>query len=113
MMNNEKYPMNLLYAIGNKIPDKVTADIRAGIEYAISELGVIEQNIISERFLEGKSVTETAEKFNLSEQCIMEIEQEALRNLRLPERYIYIEKGMHCYIMSVYSYAYKKGYDNH
>jgi len=38
--------MNLLYAIGNKIPDKITADIRAGIEYAVSELGVIEQNVI-------------------------------------------------------------------
>ena len=49
-MSNEKYPMNLLSAIGNKIPDKVTADIRARIEYAISELGVIEQNVISAFF---------------------------------------------------------------
>ena len=110
-MSNEKYPMNLLSAIGDKIPAKITADIRAGIEYAVSELDIIEQNVIAARFLEGKSVAETAENFNLSEQCIAEIEQEALKNLRLPEKYIYIEKGMHCYIMSVYSHAYKNGYE--
>lgn len=111
MMNNEKYPMNLLYAIGNKIPDKVTADIRAGIEYAVSELSIIEQNVITVRFLEGKSETETAEIFNLSAQCIAEIEKEAINKLRQPNRYIYIEKGMRRYLADALALAYKNGYE--
>lgn len=110
-MSSEKYPINLLIAIGKGVPEKITPDIRAGIEYAVSELSTVEQNIITVRFLEGRSQREAAEIFNLTTQCISEIEAEAINKLRQPSRYIYIEKGMHSYVMSVCANAYKNGYD--
>lgn len=93
------------------IPQELTQDICAGIEYAISLLPYREQEVIKQRYVERKYYAVIAEFFSLSRDRARQIEVAALRRLRKPRRLCYIQHGIAGYVETKKKESYERGYN--
>ena len=123
-MVEEMYPWNLLYAIRAKDADwirkRFSEDHKAGLTYAVSTLGVVEQEVIKLRYRESKSYEEIKDIFQCLPEKVKEKEMRALNRLREPELYYYIKYGIAGYMKKIlgeekqkaYDRGYQKGYED-
>lgn len=113
----EEYPHNLLLSIkittANEIvlPQEITPDILAGIEYSLSTLDNRERDIIRFRFLDRKTYDEIGKVFNISNGRARQIEMKAFRKLREPRRWNYILYGVEGNLKRRSAQEYQKGYN--
>jgi len=113
-----EYPLNLLLAVKGSttvdLPQKITSDIRAGIQYSLSTLSEQEQTILRRRFIAQDPRSDIACCFSLTEERIRQIERKALCKLRDPSRWNYILFGVAGYCknraVAEYNKGYSKGY---
>ena len=71
------------------IKGRFSEDHKAGLTYAISTLGVVEQEVIKLRYRESKSCEEIQDIFQCLPEKVKEMEMRALNRLMEPERYHY------------------------
>ena len=96
----EEYPYNLIATIIDesvwelKLPNEMTEDHLAGLEYAISQLDEREQTIISMRYKQRQTFTEIGEHFNISVNRASQVERKALRKLYHPKNLQYYKYGI-------------------
>lgn len=109
-----EYPYNLLFAVTRRtkrsIPDETSKDVLAGLRYAISTLTVDEQYLLRLRYMQGESLSATAAILGFSEEKAQQLEATALRSLRLPSRWNYIQYGIAGYMRRRIGEEYRKGY---
>ena len=123
-MVEEMYPWNLFTAIleidTDWIKGRYSEDYKAGLTFAISTLGVVEQEVIKLRYRESKSYEEIQDIFQCLPEKVKEKEMRALNRLREPELYHYIKYGIAGYMKKIlgeekqkaYDRGYQKGYED-
>lgn len=123
-MVEEMYPWNLFNAIleidADWIKGRFSEDHKAGLTYAVSTLGVVEQEVIKLRYRENKSYEEIQDIFQCLPEKVKEKEMRALNRLREPELYHYIKYGIAGYMKKIlaeekqkaYDRGYQKGYED-
>lgn len=108
------FPFNLLLAIKGRskviLPTSLTQDIYSGIEYALSTLDEKENALLHQRYYSGKSQRETAICLNLSTEEIELLEAKALKKLRHPSIWNFIQHGVVGYIKIRVTAEYNRGY---
>ena len=108
------YPDNLISALCEgydlSIPEKPSADIHAGITYALSTLGQREQIILNKRFFLQLSRADIGKELQLTPERIRQIEHRALNKLRSTKRINFITYGIAGYMRIIKDHAYHKGY---
>ena len=108
------FPINLLLAVKGDsaivLPRSITKDIQAGIAYAISTLGDKESSILLQRFDSNQTLCEIAEQFDCSIDEIEYLEVNALKKLRHPSRWNFIQHGIVGFLKVRVATAYNKGY---
>lgn len=113
----EEYPQNLLLSLkittANEIeiPQELTSDIRAGIEYTLSTLDEREREVIRLRFVDRKTYDEIGKVFEISNGRARQIEIKAFRKLREPKRWNYICYGVEGNLKRRCKQEYQKGYN--
>lgn len=122
-ITSEEYPYNLLTAIKAQTelvpPSTMTADRSRGLQYALSTLEPREYEILMLRYADCQSLLEIGGHFDRSPERIRQIEQKALRKLRMPSRWNYIKLGVagywqyrkKAYYEQGYTHGYKAGYE--
>ena len=112
--NPNGYPENLISALCEghdlPIPERLSADMHAGIAYAISTLEQREQTVLNRRFFLQASRADIGRELQLSPERIRQIERNALNKLRTTTRINYIAYGVAGYMHVVKQNAYHKGY---
>lgn len=110
----EEYPRNLLLAVRGAWeqdePTELTADILAGIQYAISTLNEREQLVITRRYKDRKNLREIGEEIGVKQERSRQIETAALRKLRYPRNMRFITMGVDGYIKDRCKVEYERGY---
>lgn len=76
------------------IPIPLTDDQMAGLEYAVGTLDEQEQRVIRCRFIDGLTMSDTAERLSISMQAAKAAEVRAVRKLRYPARRNLILNGL-------------------
>ena len=108
------YPQNLIAALRKghdlPIPEMLSADMEAGIAYALSTLEQREQDILSKRFCQQESLSAIGRELQLSPERIRQIERGALIKLRTTSRINYITYGISGYMRMSKEQSYHKGY---
>ena len=113
----EDYPQNLLLSLkittANEIelPQELTSDIRAGIEYTLSTLDEREQEVVRLRFIDRKTYDEIGKVFYISNGRVRKIEMKAFRKLREPRSWNYIYYGVDGNLKRRCTQEYQKGYN--
>ena len=113
----EGYPQNLLLSIkitaANEIvlPQEITPDIQAGIEYSLSTLDERERGVIRFRFVDRKKYDEIGKELEISSGRVRQIEMKAFRKLREPRRWNYILYGVEGNLKRRSTQEYQKGYN--
>ena len=109
-----EFPFNLLLAVKGSsaivLPCSITKDIQAGIAYAISTLGNKESSILLQRFNLNQTLCEIAEQLDCSISEIEYLEVNALKKLRHPSRWNFIQYGIVGFLKLRAVTAYNKGY---
>ena len=110
----EEYPRNLLLAVRGaweqETPTELTADVLAGIEYALSTLNEREQLVIHRRYKERKTLREIGEEIGVKQERSRQIETAALRKLRSRRNMSFMTKGVDGYIKERCKIEYERGY---
>lgn len=109
----EEYPKNLIMAIldSAEVPiSDFTADIIAGINYAVSTLDEREQVLIRLRYCEKKTLAQIGEHFGFKQERSRQIEVRALRKLRTPLCWNYITLGVNGFAKKLSDHAYEQGH---
>ncbi len=110
----EEYPRNLLLAVRDtreqEEPTELTADVLAGIQYALSTLNEREQLVLCRRYKEQKTLREIGEEIGVKQERSRQIETAALRKLRYPRNMRFITKGVDGYIKERCKVEYERGY---
>lgn len=110
----EEYPRNLLLAVRGaweqNEPTELTADVLAGIQYAISTLNEREQLVITRRYKDRKNLREIGEEIGVKQERSRQIETAALRKLRYPRNMRFITMGVDGYIKDRCKVEYECGY---
>lgn len=110
----EEYPRNLLLAVRGtreqEEPTELTADVLAGIQYALSTLNEREQLVLCRRYKEQKTLREIGEEIGVKQERSRQIETAALRKLRYPRNMHFITKGVDGYIKERCKVEYERGY---
>ena len=118
-----EYPYNLLDAIKGQTdlipPENMTDDRSRGLQYALSTLEPREYEILMFRYEQCLTLPEIGAYYDRSPERIRQIEQKALRKLRMPSRWNYIKLGVagywqfrkKAYYDQGYTHGYKAGYD--
>lgn len=110
----EEYPRNLLLAVRGaweqNEPTELTADVLAGIQYAISTLNEREQLVITRRYKDRKNLREIGEELGVKQERSRQIETAALRKLRYPRNMRFITMGVDGYIKDRCKVEYERGY---
>lgn len=110
----ELYPYNLLLSTKGttdlELPQKWTADIQAGFDYALSTLPDEEWELVQVHYAQGNSLPETAVILSLSPEQAVERKKKALQKLRLPCRWNYIRYGISGYLKHTSEVQYRKGF---
>ena len=108
------YPYNLMIAIrglsNRDIPEAVTNDHLAGLEYALSTLEYRERDILLQRYRDGCMRTEIAEEYGIIPERVRQIENKACRKLQQPTRWNYIAYGVAGYVKRIATNEYNRGY---
>lgn len=108
------YPYNLFLDVkGNtnlEIPALYSKDIQAGLCYALSTLLEAEQTFIHLYYKEGLSICDISKRLSLSEKDVEAEKRKAVRKLRIPSRWNYIQYGVAGYLKRETSLQYNKGY---
>lgn len=108
------YPENLISALSKghnlSIPESLSADMHAGLTYALSTLEPREQTILSKRFSQQLSWADIGMELQLSPERIRQIEKKALNKIRTTTRINYIAYGITGYMRMMKKQAYHKGY---
>ncbi len=111
----EPYPWNLLHSIqaGRDIilPEEITDEIQAGIDYVISRLDAREQEIIRRRYLEGQTLSEIGSVLGVIQERVRQIEVKCLQKLSKPRCMQYIRYGIQGVVQRHSDIARKQGYD--
>jgi len=110
----DEYPLNLLLAVKGdtalEMPSKLTSDVLAGVQYALSTLSEEEQTILRRRFIAQASRPDIASCFALTPERIRQIERKAIFKLREPCRWNYISLGVAGYCKARATAEFNKGY---
>ena len=110
----EEYPYKFLFAAlfesALDFPKRITEDIVAGTQYALSTLEKAERELLLLRYKERKSISDIAAHFIMSESNVRKIEARAFEKLRLPSRWNYIRHGIAGYMKKRIGEEYHKGY---
>lgn len=108
------YPLNLLLAITDiwdlNTPEEITSDIRSGIQYALSTLKDREQEVLYQRYVLRKKLSEIANMLSVSPERVRGIEYEALRELRSRSKFPFIKYGVQGCIQILKTQEYDRGY---
>ena len=109
-----KYPHNLLVAIrgmaDRDIPESLTDDHLAGLEYALSTLEYREKDILMQRYRDGIARKEIAECYGILPERVRQIENKACRKLRPLPKWNYIYYGIAGYVKRIATSEYNRGY---
>ena len=93
-----------------EMPSKLTSDVLAGVQYALSTLSEEEQTILRRRFIAQASRPDIASCFALTPERIRQIERKAIFKLREPCRWNYISLGVAGYCKARATAEFNKGY---
>lgn len=114
MSDELEYPYNLFAAMKGKtklmLPQILTADVLAGLKYALSTLPAKDQVLIQLRFAENKTLLETAAFLSRPVEETEVREEAALKRLRSPSRWNYIRYGIAGWQKENAAMQYAKGY---
>ena len=109
-----KYPYNLLIAIrgmaDKEIPEDMTADYLAGLEYVLSTLEYRERDILLQRYRDGLMRTEIAQSHGIIPERVRQIENKACRKLQSLAKWNYIAYGVAGYMKRIVTSEYNRGY---
>lgn len=109
------YPDNLLLAVQGKsdltLPARLSPDVRAGIEYALSSLKEPEREVLRLRYRDARTRSETGAALGIPPEQVRQIEKSAIKKLRLPARWSYIQYGIAGYLKKKADSEYQKGYN--
>ena len=112
--HKNKYPYNLLIAIrgmaDREIPEDLTADHLAGLEYVLSTLEHRERDILLQRYRDGLMRTEIAQSHGIMPERARQIENKACSKLRQLAKWNYIAYGVAGNIKRVATSEYNRGY---
>lgn len=97
----KEYPKNLLEAVSIKLLENgIPNDIDGTVEYVLRTfLSNREADILRQRFHQGKTCTAIGKIYGLSSERIRKIEYTALRKLREPKCFQFLQKGV-CGVIS-------------
>lgn len=108
------YPRNLLLAVKGQtdltLPGMITEDIRKGIRYAISTLEPGEQELLRLRYKEAATRDAVGAKLGMEGEQVRQMEIKALRKLRIPSRWNYLQYGIAGYLKKTEADEYRKGF---
>lgn len=108
------YPYNLLIAIrgmaDREIPEVLTEDHLAGLEYVLSTLEYREKEILLQRYRDGFMRTEIAEVYGIMPERVRQIENKACRKLQPLAKWNYIAYGVAGYMKRIATSEYNRGY---
>jgi len=114
LIKQKEYPENLLIKIQEQhkfeMPE-VTDDIISGVEYAISTLQPNKAAVILGLYCDGYTYEQLSEKISISPGRIKNIEKNALFDLGLYERLMYILNGIRGCTNISYDYAKSDAYE--
>lgn len=114
MSDELEYPYNLFAAMKGKtklmLPQILTADVLAGLKYALSTLPAKDQVLIQLRFAENKTLLETAAFLSRPVEETEVREEAALKRLHSPSRWNYIRYGIAGWQKENAAMQYAKGY---
>lgn len=109
-----KYPYNLLIAIrgmaDREIPEVLTEDHLAGLEYVLSTLEYREREILLQRYRDEFLRTEIAEVYGIMPERVRQIENKACRKLQPLAKWNYISYGVAGYMKRIATSEYNRGY---
>lgn len=112
--HQNKYPYNLLIAIrgmaDREIPEDLTADHLAGLEYVLSTLEYRERDILQQRYREGLMRTEIAQSHSIMPERVRQIENKACSKLRPLAEWNYIAYGVAGNMKRVATSEHNRGY---
>lgn len=110
----EEYPYNLLIAIkghaDRAIPENLSDDHLAGLNYALSTLDERERSILLQRYRDKQARSKIAADFDIIPERVRQIEIKACRKLQGFPYWNYIALGVAGYVKKVASSEYNKGY---
>lgn len=110
----EEYPYNLLIAIKGQaermMPETLTDDHLAGLNYVLSTLDEREREILLQRYRDQQVRSHIAENFDITPERVRQIETKACRKLQRFPSWNYIAYGVAGYVKKVASTEYSKGY---
>lgn len=108
------YPYNLLLDAKGQtdltFPGKLNADMQAGLRYVLSMLSPVEQELLRLYYAEGKACEEIGPMLGLSPEQAHGARAKAVKKLRLPSRWNYIQYGVAGYLKKEIANCYTKGY---
>lgn len=108
------FPDNLLIAIVGQTnlvaPDNMTQDRIRGLQYAMSTLEPREYEVLMYRYSSRLTLRAIGEIYDLSVERMRQIENKALRKLRVPSRWNYIKLGIAGYWQHRKKLYYDQGY---
>ena len=114
MFHLNKYPYNLLVTIrgmaDREIPEVLTEDHLAGLEYVLSTLEYRERDILLQRYRDGFMRTEIAEVYGIMPERVRQIENKACRKLQPLAKWNYIAYGVAGYMKRIATSEYNRGY---
>lgn len=109
-----EYPYNLLLAIKGHadrvVPEKLTNDHLAGLNYALSTLEERERSILLQRYRDKRARSKIAVDFDIIPERVRQIEIKACRKLQKFPYWNYIALGVAGYVKKVASSEYNRGY---
>ena len=112
--HQNKYPYNLLIAIrgmaDREIPEVLTEDHLAGLEYVLSTLENRERDILLQRYRDGFMRTEIAEVYGIMPERARQIENKACRKLQPLAKWNFIAYGVAGYMKRIATSEYNRGY---
>ena len=109
------YPGNLLIALakfGNREPLKtLPADWEVSLEYVITNgLTEREAGIVKLRYQQGMTYDSIGKVYGVTRERVRQIDAKALRKLRHPSRWRYIQYGINGVVDSIKETAFQEGY---
>lgn len=98
MFEEPGYPYNLFMAVKETtklvLPQTLTADVLAGLQYVLSTLPAEDQLLIQLRFVEEKTLLEISACLSRPLEKMKACEEAVLKRLRRPSRWNYIRYGI-------------------
>lgn len=114
----QEYPYNLFEStISGAVktvnaPDEITLDVMLGLQYALSQLKGRERIVLEMRYQERKTLMQIGAAFCVSASRVRQIEISALRRLRKPENWKFVQYGIKGILKLEARNAYKQGFDD-